>query len=581
MDILSDIQAAIGSISVDTIGKVAAGLRISRVEVEQTASFYHFYSKTPRGTYTVYLNKSAVSEMMGRAAVARAFEDAAQCSFGSVSADGVIGLYDTACIGMNDQEPAAIINGVVFTALTPDKVRRIVADMRAGKPVGDMVTERGDGANASALLGAMVQNNIRARGPVYFADYQAGAALRRAVAMQPAEVVTEIKMSNLRGRGGAGFPTGMKWEFCARSAGREKYVFCNADEGEPGTFKDRVILTELPRMVFEGMAIAGYAVGAHEGVMYLRAEYRYLQRHLESVLGELRRTAVLGKNAGGRKGFSFDVRIQFGAGAYVCGEESALIESAEGKRGEPRNRPPFPVEKGYKNKPTTVNNVETFCAATQILAKGADWFKSMGTDQSAGTKLMGVSGDCAKPGVYEVVWGVTVQALLDMAGATDTQAVVVGGPSGTIIGASEFGRKVCFGDLATGGSFIVIGKQRDLLAIVHNFQAFFCDESCASCVPCRAGTWILRNTMRRVIDGAGTQSDIKVMLELGAVMKTANKCGLGQTAMNPVITTVKNFRELYDARVKPDGDVMPGFDLGASVAASCAYVGRAVNLVRE
>ena len=288
--------------------------------------------------------------------------------------------------------------------------------------------------------------------------------------MTPEQVIEMVKDSNIRGRGGAGFPTGLKWEFCRRAAGDEKYIFCNADEGEPGTFKDRVILTQFPRMVFEGMIIAGYAVGATQGILYVRHEYRYLERWLESVLDGARRKIISGRASPAVEGFDFDIRIQFGAGAYVCGEESALIESAEGKRGEPRDRPPFPVEKGYRDKPTVVNNVETFCATVKIVLNGGEWYRSFGTKDSTGTKLLSISGDCMHPGVYEIEWGFSVNDVLDMVGGYDPQAVQVGGPSGSLIGPDEFDRTLSFSDLSTGGSLIIFGKQRDLLKdVVINF----------------------------------------------------------------------------------------------------------------
>jgi [NiFe] hydrogenase diaphorase moiety large subunit len=260
---------------------------------------------------------------------------------------------------MNDQEPSAIINGVVFTKLTKTKVKEIVAAMKAGRDMRKLVKKTGDGANQSKLVRAMVVNNIRKKGPVLFAPFTSGTAIRRAVTWTPEDVIAEIKRSNLLGRGGAGFPTGLKWEFCAREKGERRYIVCNADEGEPGTFKDRVILTELPHLLFEGMAVAGYATGAREGILYLRAEYAYLKAHLESVLAAVRRKKILGRNIAGKKGFAFDIAVKMGAGAYICGEESALLESAEAKRGEPRDRPPFPVQVGYRGFPTVVNNVET------------------------------------------------------------------------------------------------------------------------------------------------------------------------------------------------------------------------------
>jgi len=472
MDIVTDVQSELGFVSDEAVVQLAKALGVSKVDIDGVVTFYHFFSKTPVGKYSVYLNNSAVANMKGRAAVAKAFEEAAGCSFGRTTEDGVMGLFDTSCIGMNDQEPAAIINGVIFTDLTPDKAKELVADMKAGKEVSELVKNFGDGNNQSELIKSMVNNNIQKKGPVLFAPFEIGSALKAAVAKTPDDVIEEVKLSNLRGRGGAGFPTGMKWDFCRQAEGSKHYVVCNADEGEPGTFKDRVVLTEIPEMLFEGMAVAGYAVGAEEGILYLRAEYLYLRKFLEKVLEDLRSKNVLGKNAGGKEGFNFDIRIQMGAGAYICGEESALIESAEGKRGEPRNRPPFPVQNGYLGYPTTVNNVETFCCASRIMLEGGEWFKKMGTAQSSGTKLLSVSGDCKKPGIYEVEFGTTIQTLLEMVEGRTAKAVQVGGPSGTCVGKKDYGKRICYDDLGTGGSMIIVGPDRDLFEVVHNFMEF-------------------------------------------------------------------------------------------------------------
>jgi [NiFe] hydrogenase diaphorase moiety large subunit len=575
MDILLAVKDEFGYIPSEAVKHTAALLKMSEVDVEQTVSFYHFYSNKPTGKYSVYLNNSAVACMMGRDEIASVFEKEVGISFNSVTEDGLIGLWDTADIGMNDQEPAAIINDTVFTRLTPSKVRELVAAFRAGKEVTELVTKYGDGENSHPLIKSMVHNNLIKKGPVLFSDYELGMAIRKAVNQTPEQVIEEIKRSNLRGRGGAGFPAGLKWEFCRKSRGPLTYLLCNADEGEPGTFKERVILTELPKQLFEGMIVAGYALGAKEGVLYIRYEYRYLLAYLEQMLRELRGGNLLGKNIAGKQGFNFDIRIQLGAGAYVCGEESALIESMEGKRGEPRNRPPFPVQKGYLDMPTVINNVETLSAVVKIMVKGAEWFKAMGTKESAGTKLLSVSGDCKHPGVYEIEWGTTIRELLEMVGGTSVQAVQVGGPSGVCINPTQFQRDIAFEDLATGGSMIVIGKQRNLLReIVVNFMDFFIEESCSSCAPCRSLTVILRNKLQKILDGKGSRTDVNELYQWTKYMKAANRCGLGQTAANPILSTIENFRQLYDDLVIPEEEFVSAFNLEEAVADSCAYVGR-------
>jgi [NiFe] hydrogenase diaphorase moiety large subunit len=576
MDILIDIQDSLGFISPEAIDVISEELNLSQVDVEQTISFYHFFSMTPLGKYNIYLNNSAVANMMGCAEVARVFEEEAGSKFGEVSKDGLIGMFYTSCIGMNDQEPAAIINGMVFTRLTKFRAREIIRDIKEGKNVEEMyVASYGDGANSNQLIKSVVSNNIRKIGPILSPKADYGSALKKIIKLSPDEVIDEVKLSNIRGRGGAGFPTGLKWEFCRKAPGDRKYIFCNADEGEPGTFKDRVLLTERPKRLLEGMAIAGYAVGAEEGIIYLRYEYKYLEEYLENVLKEAREANFLGKDICKKKGFNFDVRIQFGAGAYVCGEESALIESAEGKRGEPRDRPPFPVEKGYLNKPTIVNNVETLSAVTQIINNGGEWYRSFGTRESTGTKVLSVSGDCLHAGVYEVEWGFSVNDILDLVGTMgEVQAVQVGGPSGRCIAPYDFNRILGYEDLATGGSLIIIGKQRDLLKdIVLNFMDFFVEESCGSCTPCRSLSVIYRGKLKKILNGRGVQKDLDDMYAWRHIMK-GNRCGLGQTALNPILTTLRNFPELYEARIQKNKSFDEGFDIHSALKESFEITGR-------
>ena len=544
MDILIEIQDNENHISDDSVRIISEKLELSLVDVEQTISFYHFLSKEPQGKYTIYLNNSVVSNMMGGQIVAETFENEAGCKFGEVTKDGIIGLFHTACIGMSDQEPAALINGNVFIHLTPFRVKEIVRDMRAGKDVKKMHTSYlGGGQNKSEYLNPIVRNNIMRMGPLLSDDYNSGTIIKKNLPqLTPEQVIEEIKTSNIRGRGGAGFPTGLKWEFCRKAKGDKKYVLCNADEGEPGTFKDRVILTERPKLLFEGMVIAGYSIEATEGILYLRYEYKYLKHYLENTLEEARGKKLLGKDIGGIKGFDFDIRIQLGAGAYICGEESALIESVEGKRGEPRDRPPFPVEKGYNDCPTVVNNVETLCSVVKIMLNGGEWYSSLGTPASTGTKVLSISGDCRYPGIYEVEWGLTITDILDMVGAINVQAIQVGGPSGSLIGPEEFDRKLCYSDLVTGGSFIIFNYNRDLLKnVVLNFTDFFIEESCGSCVPCRSMTPLFKQKLKKILSGNGVVSDLEDLQNWGKLMET-NRCGLGHTAANPILDKLEKFQ---------------------------------------
>lgn len=351
-------------------------------------------------------------------------------------------------------------------------------------------------------------------------------------------------------------------------------VVCNADEGEPGTFTDRVLLTELPDLMFDGMTIAGYAIGARASLVYLRGEYAWLWRPLQTLLDERRRRGLLGRNAGGRSGFDFDIRLQLGAGAYVCGEESALIESLEGKRGVPRDRPPFPSDRGYRQQPTAVDNVETFVCAARIMERGADWFAGFGTRESTGTKLLSVSGDCPRPGVHEVPFGITANALLDLVGAPDAGLVQIGGPSGQAVAPKDFGRQIASEDLATGGSVMVFGAERDVLGIVAEFAGFFAGESCGWCTPCRVGTTLLRQGIGRIRDGRATLADIAALESLAGTVRRMSRCGLGQTAPNPILSTMRNFPEAYEALLQPE-PFMPRIALRAALAEAVAVQGRA------
>jgi [NiFe] hydrogenase diaphorase moiety large subunit len=382
--------------------------------------------------------------------------------------------------------------------------------------------------------------------PLTFDEIAPGQGLAAALKKSRADIIGEVSASNLRGRGGAGFPTGTKWNLAAAAQGQgggAKFVVCNADEGEPGTFKDRVLLLEYADLVFEGMTIAARAIGATKGILYLRGEYVYMRPHLEEVLARRRKDGMLGADILGTAGFTFDIEVRMGAGAYVCGEETALIESLEGHRGEPRNRPPFPVNTGFMGQPTVVNNVETLASVSAILAKGAAWFRGIGTEKSAGFKLFSVSGDCGAPGVYEFPLGITVADLLEHVGGTGAKAVQIGGASGVCVPAADFGRRIAFEDVATGGSIIVFGPGRDMLHVAKNFMEFFVEESCGQCTPCRAGNAKLLEGIEMLERGACSSAYLNELLALGETMQLASKCGLGQSSPNAFVSIMTHFQD--------------------------------------
>jgi [NiFe] hydrogenase diaphorase moiety large subunit len=388
------------------------------------------------------------------------------------------------------------------------------------------------------------------KGPVIFSAYEKLFALKKALSMNREDILLEIKESKLKGRGGAGFPTSTKWMLVAAAKSDKKFVICNADEGEPGTFKDRVLLLEYPELVIEGMIIAAYTIKSDQGFIYLRGEYEYMLKNLNDYLEELRKMNVLGKDILGKKSFDFDITIRLGSGAYVCGEETALIESLEGHRGESRNRPPFPVSKGYKGKPTTVNNVETFAAVTRIIEKGGKWFQKYGTSISTGSKLFSISGDCKKPGVYELPWGKTINEILKLVEAENTKAVQIGGASGKCYNSSQFDKKISYEDCATGGSIIIFNKNRNMIDVLENFMEFFTEESCGQCTPCRIGNRKLLEGIRMIKNNEYTFDYINKLKDLSITMQVASKCGLGQSSPNSFISILENFsNEVFNNRL--------------------------------
>ena len=378
--------------------------------------------------------------------------------------------------------------------------------------------------------------------------------------MTPEAVIDEIKKSGLRGRGGGGFPTGMKWQFAANSVNDQKYVACNADEGDPGAFMDRSILEGDPHSVIEAMAIAGYAIGANQGYIYIRAEYPIAVKRLQIAIDQAKEYGLLGENIFDT-GFSFDLEIRLGAGAFVCGEETALITSIEGFRGEPRPRPPFPAVKGLWEKPTLLNNVETYANIPQIINKGADWFTQIGTEKSKGTKVFALGGKINNTGLVEVPMGTTLREIIEEIGGgipngKKFKAAQTGGPSGGCIPASlidtpiDYDSLMAIGSMMGSGGLIVMDEDNCMVDIAKFFLEFTVDESCGKCTPCRIGTKRLLELLTKITDGKGTMEDLDKLEELCHSIKNSSLCGLGQTAPNPVLSTLKYFRDEYEAHVR-------------------------------
>jgi len=563
---LCQIQHRLSFIPGDAITQLSGMLQMPESEIRGVIGFYSFLHEQPRGDYDILLSDSITDHLLGSRILLQQLCNRLGVEPGVPRADGRVTVDTTSCTGICDQGPAMLVNGRVVSRLSDRRIDHICKLIEAGTGVAQWPARF-----------FLVADNIRRR-DLLLSDETAnaspdGSALRALLETGGTAILDAIEGSGLRGRGGAGFRTGMKWRFCKQAEADTRYVVCNADEGEPGTFKDRVLLNSYADSVFEGMTLCAGVIGARRGYLYLRGEYRYLLEPLERVLQRRRENGLLGQNILGRNGFDFDIVIHLGAGAYICGEESSLIESLEGKRGIPRNRPPFPVTHGYLNQPTVVNNVETFMAAAKIAALGADWFCRAGTSESTGTKLLSISGDCERPGIYEYPFGVSIKQVLEDCGAANTQAVQIAGAAGTTLPVADAGRCLAFEDVSTGGSFMVFNTDRRLLDMVQNFAHFFAHESCGFCTPCRVGGSLLKDLVDKLVNGHATHYDVAEMKQIGALMKQASLCGLGTTAPNPVLDLLERFPQLVESRLAHSG-YEPAFDLDAALQEARDITGR-------
>ncbi|HPZ59987.1 MAG TPA: NADH-quinone oxidoreductase subunit NuoF [Bacillota bacterium] len=490
---------------------------------------------------------------------------------------GDVQIVPTGCVGMCIYEPIVEVyepgkEKVTYIHMDPDRVTRVVSEhLVKGKPVVEFTlgeTEDGklkslDDVQFYKKQKRVVLKNCGLINPENIDDYIAidgyQALAKVVTAMKPNEVIDLIKASGLRGRGGAGFPTGTKWSFAAANEADQKYIICNADEGDPGAFMDRSILEGDPHSVLEAMAIGGYAIGATKGFIYVRAEYPVAVRRLEIAIQQAKEKGFLGKNIFG-SGFDFDIEIRLGAGAFVCGEETALIASIEGKRGMSRNKPPFPANKGLWGKPTIINNVETLANVPKIVLNGPEWFKSMGTEKSPGTKVFALGGKINNTGLVEVPMGITLREVIYDIGegcpnGKAFKAVQTGGPSGGCITTADldtpidFDTLVAIGSMMGSGGMIVIDEDNCMVDIARFFLDFTVDESCGKCTPCREGTKRMLEILDKITQGKGTMEDLINLEELAENIKNTSLCALGQTAPNPVLSTMKHFRDEYEAHV--------------------------------
>ena len=490
-----------------------------------------------------------------------------------------IKMVQTGCFGLCALGPIMIVypEGIFYSRVTAEDIPEIVEEhLLKGRPVerlvyNDPVVEGGEAASSlseTAFYKSQMRIALRNCGvidPENIDEYIARdgyAALGKCLTeMTPDEVIALILDSGLRGRGGAGFPTGLKWKFASGNRGNvQKYVCCNADEGDPGAFMDRSILEGDPHAVIEAMAIAGYAIGADQGYIYVRAEYPIAVQRLSTAIKQAKEYGLLGKNIFGTD-FNFDLDIRLGAGAFVCGEETALMTSIEGHRGEPRPRPPFPAVKGLFGKPTILNNVETYANIPQIIINGADWFKGIGTEKSHGTKVFALGGKITNTGLVEIPMGTPLRTIIEEIGGgipngKKFKAAQTGGPSGGCIPASlidtpvDYDTLISIGSMMGSGGLIVMDEDNCMVDIAKFFLGFTVDESCGKCTPCRIGTRRMLEILERITEGKGEEGDIEKLEELGNTIKATALCGLGQTAPNPVLSTIRYFRDEYEAHIR-------------------------------
>ncbi|NLE23861.1 MAG: NADH-quinone oxidoreductase subunit NuoF [Clostridiaceae bacterium] len=485
-------------------------------------------------------------------------------------------IVKTGCFGLCEKGPILVVypEGATYCHVTPEDVDeivkehlikgRIVKHLLLGDKDAEDVARSLDNVDFFSRQFRIALRNCGVINPEVIDEYIAKdgySALAKALTeMTPQQVIEEIKKSGLRGRGGGGFPTGLKWQFAAKEVNDQKYVCCNADEGDPGAFMDRSILEGDPHTLIEAMAIAGYAIGSNQGYIYVRAEYPIAVKRLQIAIGQAREYGLLGKNIFDTD-FSFDLDIRLGAGAFVCGEETALMTSIEGHRGEPRTRPPFPAVKGLWEKPTILNNVETYANIPVILLKGADWFNSIGTEKSKGTKVFAIGGKINNTGLVEIPMGTTLKEVIyDIGGGIPKgkkfKAAQTGGPSGGCIPAEhmevpiDYDNLIALGSMMGSGGLIVMDEDNCMVDIAKFFLEFTVDESCGKCPPCRIGTKRMYEILERITSGKGEEGDIEKLEVLAESIHQGALCGLGQTAPNPVLSTLRYFRDEYEAHVK-------------------------------
>jgi NADH-quinone oxidoreductase subunit F len=539
-------QSLYGYISEPIASAVSKSLHVPLADVFGVIDFYSLFYRDPVGKKVVRVCGDPACALAGAEVVFSAVRRYLNSSGDGHTQAPNFTVERAPCLGLCEHAPAALVGQVPIGDIDPAHVAELVAATSTG---------------LHSILGGkmrLLTVNCGKGYPTSLSEYEAGggyAGLRKALQLAPATVIAEVKASGLVGRGGAAFPTGLKWEGASIAIGEPKYVVCNADESEPGTFKDRVLLEEDPQRIIEGMLIAGYAIGAQRGYIFVRGEYPRAYQIMAEAIEASRASGYLGENILGSD-FTFDIEPRLGAGAYVCGEETALFEAIEGKRGFPRVKPPFPTTHGLFGKPTVINNVETLCNVPYILANGASAYRQFGTDKSPGPKLFCVSGDVAHPGLYEVPFGITLRELLyDLAGGirsgAELKAILFGGAAGAFATPDQLDVRMSFEDLRAAGLplgsgvVMVFDQSRDLRDVLVRLGRFFAHESCGKCYPCQMGTQRQFEVLERISRGEAQVGDMECLADVGWTMTDSSLCGLGQTAATAVLSAMKLWPGLF------------------------------------
>jgi len=566
VQILREIHKVQNYITPKQLKEVAQNLNLSLSKVYGATTFYTLLSPNPKGKHVIKICSSTPCYMAGSEDLLDYLKDKLKIQEGKTSPDGLFTLESTSCLGVCAIAPAVMVNDKIYGNLNIKRLEQIIDKCKRGELETEKLTSLG-----ADILGnredQVVLKNCGIINPESIEEYKLKggySTLSKTIKkMNPQEVINEIKSSKLVGRGGAAFPTGLKWEFTFRAADKPKYIICNADEGEPGTFKDRLILEGDPYKIIEAMAIAGYAVGAKYGYIYIRGEYNLSIQRVNLAIKKARENNFLGKNILGTN-FSFNIEVREGAGAYICGDETALMESIEGKRGEPRLKPPYPPTSGLWNKPTVINNVETLANIPSIILRGAGWYSKIGFAESTGTKVLTLLGDIEKQGAVEVPLGTNLKEVIyDIGGgikeSKKLKMVQLGGPSGSCLTADMINVPLDYKVLAQAGlslgsgAVLVLNEDRCIVDVIRNITHFFRHESCGKCTPCREGANMAYNLLTKIALGKGKDNDLETLKSLGEVMKDASFCGLGQSAPNSLLDTLKLFTNEYAQHIQKKG----------------------------